>query len=155
MQPIAVAQMKNRIKVVVGDHVSFPALDVAGPQDEVNLVAEKTVLDPAIKRQQGRVIVGGISRPLLKIKREQGETVAGDFLHVLAAGKTEKLKYLKPVFFSEPVIGQQWVEHVELFVVNLLVEGVGKERGGSPLTLGFFLLKIKKWPQNLRAVSRR
>src|SRR5439155_25947928 len=112
-QPIAAPRMDERIYVIVRDHVSFPALDVNGQHDKIDLVAEEPVLQMTIKRNHRRVILLRNGRALLEIKRKQSEPADVGFRLSAAAGKAQELENVESILRAEPVISDHRVGKIK------------------------------------------
>ena len=112
-QPVPVAQMEDGEQIIIRHHVVFAGFTVNRKQDHKNVVAEKPVLDMAVKRNQRGVIPVRVRRALLKIERENRETFCGCVIRVLAAGKAEQLDELPAILHAKPLASQHRIQPVE------------------------------------------
>ena len=113
-QAVAMPQMKEWIKIVVGDHIPSPGLAVDGKQDEENFFAEQPVVEVAVKWNERGVIFIRNRRALLKIERKQRETLLSRIsFGTLAAGKTKKLAQLPAVFPAIMLISQHRIKQIK------------------------------------------
>src|SRR5579862_1180130 len=125
VQTVAVAQIKKRIKVVVGNHIPLAGFTVNRKQDKENFVAEQPVLEMAIEGRQRGIIFIRVRRTLLEVNREKGETSDSKILRVLAAGKSQQLANLPPIFSSKAPVGKDRIKQVVLVRFH---GGIGIER---------------------------
>ena len=117
-QRITVPQVEERIQVIVGHPVLDPALAIDREQDEEDFVPEKSVLQTAIHWKERRVIVAGNGRTLLEINGKQREPAAVLFLLILAAGETEDLDHVPPIFHSESAVGDQRIGQIDFVKIR-------------------------------------
>src|SRR5690349_11021960 len=72
---------------------------------------------------------------------------------VLATCKRQKLENMKTIFRPKPVVAENGIKDVELFVIDLLTQGVRKQRGRTPdLGIFFFLVVIER-SNSLRSLT--
>src|SRR5208282_4685831 len=99
-QRLAVAERKEGPQIIVRHHVLLSRLAVEREHHEEDVVPEQAVFQVPINRKDRRVILVRVRGTLLKIEREQSETVARGFSLRGTAGETEHLEELPPVLLA-------------------------------------------------------
>lgn len=178
IKPIAIAPVKERIKIVVGGDVtaaeaekpiaglqkriirtaagrrSSDSLDINWPEGEIHLAAEKPVIHLAIDWKKGRVILARVLGSLLEIERKDGKPSRLGFVLEASACKTEQLEELPPVFPPKAVISQKRIQKVELLCLSRVIRCVGEDRWHSGRVLGNPLLPVKQRAQRFRSFAQ-
>src|SRR5580765_3428053 len=102
--------MEQRINVIVGDDVLFAGLAVDGEHDEMDFVAEETMLERAVKRHNSGIVQTWIRTALLEIEREQREMLVLVFQLGGPAGETDELADLQPMLATVTVESDEWIK---------------------------------------------
>ena len=113
-QTVAMLQIENRKKIIVGDDVALLRLAVNREHHEENFVPHQPVLEMAIKRDERGVIVICIRRTLLEINREQGKAPFFRIIRLLTTGETEQLDKLPAILRSVSFISQERINPIIL-----------------------------------------
>ena len=144
VQSVAIADVDERIKIIVGDNVPFLRLAVNRKHHEENFVAKQPVLKVAIKWDHRGVIQVRIQRPLLEINREQRELPGLEIIRLAPAGETQQLAKLPAPFVGVMLIGQQRIKNVVFAGINDQIPVIGKKRREGERFIIFPLFRIEK-----------
>src|SRR6185369_13165702 len=76
MQAIAMAPMKKRVQIIVGNDVAFFGLAKNRKHDKKDLIPEQAILERAVQWKDGSVIFVRVGRSLLEIEWEKSRSVS-------------------------------------------------------------------------------
>ena len=143
------APVEKRVQVIPRGDVALLGAGVEREHAEANLVAQQSILNRSIKRENGCVVTLGITGTTGKIKREDCSAVLVGTRLVAPPGETEELQQLCARFRACAVVGQQRVQQVELRGIAVYTTPKGKERGKRPAGIIPALLVAKQRAHHL------
>src|SRR5882724_4987778 len=149
------AQVEERIHVIICDHVLFARFGVEGEHNKKNLIVEKPVLEMAVKRAHRSIILLWNRRTLLEVNRKNREPVSGGFFLGRSAREAQQLKKLPAILVAITVVGEDRINKIEFHGFRSRVSRQGAQRRETPDPFGISLLLVKEWPRRLGPVARR